>query len=69
MMTSPVAFEPGVLSEDRYRGRRPVGAGLGLPLARGLITRLSGTIEAGRAPEGGVAVAVRLPPAAARRSV
>ena len=59
-----VAFEPGVLSE-RYRGRRPAGAGLGLPLARGLITRLGGTIEAGRASEGGVAITIRLPPAPA----
>ncbi len=56
----PVAFEPGVLGE-RYRGRRPAGAGLGLPLARALVTRLGGTIRAGRAPEGGVAMTIRLP--------
>jgi two-component system, OmpR family, sensor kinase len=38
---------------------------LGLPLARGLITRLGGTIEAGSAPEGGAAVTIRPPPAPA----
>jgi hypothetical protein len=42
---------------------------LDLALAPGLITRRSGTIEAGRAPDGGVAVTVRLPPAAAWWSV
>ncbi len=55
-----VAFEPGVLGE-RYRGRRPAGAGLGLPLAHALVTRLGGTIRAGRAPEGGVAMTIQLP--------
>lgn len=57
----PVMFEPGVLHE-RYRGRRPGGgAGLGLALAHSLITRLGGTIHAGPAAEGGVAITVRLP--------
>ena len=52
-------------AHERYRGRRPVGAGLGLPLAHSLITRLGGTIPAGRAAEGGVAMTIRLPPAPA----
>ncbi len=56
----PVAFERGVLHE-RYRGRRPGGAGLGLALARSLVTRLGGHIWAGPAPEGGVAMTVELP--------
>ena len=56
----PVAFEQGVLHE-RYRGRRPGGAGLGLALARSLVTRLGGRIQAGPAPEGGLAVTVELP--------
>ena len=56
----PVAFERGVLHE-RYRGRRPGGAGLGLALAHSLIVRLGGTIAAMPAPEGGVAMTIRLP--------
>ena len=56
----PVAFEPGVLHE-RYRGRRPGGAGLGLALAAGLVGRMGGSIGAGPAAEGGLAVTVRLP--------
>lgn len=56
----PVAFEQGVLHE-RYRGRRPGGAGLGLALAASLVTRLGGTITAGQAPEGGVCMRVELP--------
>lgn len=56
----PVAFERGVL-HDRYRGRRPGGAGLGLALARSLVTRLGGHIWAGPAPEGGVTMTVELP--------
>lgn len=56
----PVAFEQGVL-HDRYRGRRPGGAGLGLALAHSLVTRLSGTITAGPAAEGGVCMSVALP--------
>jgi signal transduction histidine kinase len=56
----PVAFEPGAL-HARYRGRRPVGAGLGLGLAGQLVARLGGTIEAAPAPEGGAAMTLRLP--------
>ncbi len=56
----PVAFEPGVL-HGRYRGRRPVGAGLGLALAASLVSRLGGTIGAAPAAEGGVAMTVMLP--------
>jgi len=58
----PVAFDQGVLHQ-RYRGRRPTGAGLGLPLARSLVDRLGGTILASPAREGGLAITVRLPPA------
>ena len=56
----PVAFEPGVLHE-RYRGRRPGGAGLGLALVHSLVRRLGGSVVASRAPEGGVAMTIRLP--------
>ena len=56
----PVAFERGVL-HDRYRGKRPGGAGLGLALAHSLVERLGGTIAAGPAPEGGAAMTIRLP--------
>jgi signal transduction histidine kinase len=55
-----VFFEQGVLHE-RYRGRRPTGAGLGLALADDLIGRLGGAIVASPAAEGGVAVTIRLP--------
>ena len=55
-----IAFERGVLHE-KYRGRRPVGSGIGLALAYGLVTRLGGTITAGPAPEGGAAFTVMLP--------
>jgi signal transduction histidine kinase len=58
----PVAFQQGVLHE-RYRSRRPGGAGLGLALADGLVRRLGGTIVAAPAPEGGVAMTIRLPAA------
>lgn len=54
------AFERGVLNE-RYRGRRPVGSGIGLALVGGLVGRLGGTVTAGPAPEGGAAFVVRLP--------
>lgn len=47
-----IAFDRGVL-HDRYRHRRPVGTGIGLALAHGLVTRMGGTIQAGPAPEGG----------------
>ena len=46
---------------DRYRGRRPGGAGLGLALVHSLVTRLGGTVTAGAAPEGGAAFTVELP--------
>ena len=59
----PVAFERGVLHE-RYRSRRPGGAGLGLALAHSLVVRLGGTITATPAPEGGVAMTIWLPPSA-----
>lgn len=56
----PLVFERGVLHE-RYRGRRPVGgAGVGLALVHGLVTRLGGTVTAGPAPEGGACFTVRL---------
>jgi signal transduction histidine kinase len=55
-----VAFVPGELNR-RYRGRRPTGAGLGLALAHALVLRLGGTIAAAPAPEGGVAMTIRLP--------
>jgi len=56
----PVAFVQGVLHE-RYRGKRPGGAGLGLSLAHSLVQRLGGTIVASPAAEGGVAMTIRLP--------
>lgn len=55
-----VAFQRGVLNA-RYRGRRPVGSGVGLALAHGLVSRMGGTMEAGPAPEGGAAFTVLLP--------
>lgn len=55
-----VAFERGVLNQ-KYRGRRPVGSGIGLALAHGLVTRLGGTLAAGPAPEGGAAFTIQLP--------
>jgi two-component system OmpR family sensor kinase len=55
-----VVFERGAL-HDRYRGRRPTGAGgVGLALAHGLVTRMGGTIAAGPAAEGGVAFTATL---------
>jgi len=56
----PVAFQRSVLHQ-RYRGVRQVGTGVGLALVHGLATRLGGTAEAGRAPEGGACFTVRLP--------
>jgi signal transduction histidine kinase len=56
----PVAFEPGVLHE-RYRGLRPGGAGLGLALVHSLVRRLGGSVVASGAPEGGLAMTIRLP--------
>jgi signal transduction histidine kinase len=57
-----VAFQRSALYE-RYRGLRQVGTGLGLAIVAGLVSRLGGTIEAGRAPEGGARFTVRLPAA------
>jgi two-component system sensor histidine kinase BaeS len=57
-----VAFERSVLY-DRYRGIRRVGTGLGLALVAGLAAALGGTAAAGRAPEGGAAFTITLPPA------
>lgn len=56
-----VAFERGALNA-KYRGRRPVGSGIGLALAHGLVTRMGGTIVAGPAPEGGACFTITLPP-------
>jgi two-component system sensor histidine kinase BaeS len=55
-----VAFQRGALNQ-RYRGIRQVGSGLGLALASRLVHRIGGTIEAGHAPEGGARFTVRLP--------
>ncbi|WP_409491613.1 histidine kinase dimerization/phospho-acceptor domain-containing protein [Amycolatopsis sp. cmx-11-12] len=55
----PVAFDRGVLHK-RYRDSRPVGSGIGLALAHGLVTRMGGTLTAGPAPEGGAAFTVAL---------
>jgi two-component system, OmpR family, sensor kinase len=56
-----VAFERGRLTE-RYRGRRPVGSGVGLALVGELTRRLGGTAEAAPAPDGGVSFFLTLPP-------
>lgn len=56
----PVVFERGALHQ-RYRGRRPTGAGLWLALAHSLVGRLDGTIVASPAAEDGVAMTIRLP--------
>jgi two-component system OmpR family sensor kinase len=56
-----VAFERSVLY-DRYRGIRRVGTGLGLALVAGLAAALGGSATAGRAPEGGAAFTIQLPP-------
>jgi two-component system, OmpR family, sensor kinase len=57
-----VAFERGHLTE-RYRGRRPVGSGIGLALVGELARRLGGWAEASRAPEGGARFVIHLPAA------
>jgi signal transduction histidine kinase len=57
-----VAFDPGVL-HARYHGVRPGGTGVGLALVSRLARRMSGSITASAAPEGGAAFTVRLPPA------
>ena len=54
------AFAPGVL-HDRYAGSRPVGHGLGLAIAHGLVTQLGGAIRLARAAEGGAAFEIDLP--------
>ncbi|HEX5401918.1 MAG TPA: HAMP domain-containing sensor histidine kinase [Pseudonocardiaceae bacterium] len=54
-----VAFQRGVL-HGRYQHDRPVGTGVGLALAHGLVTRMGGTIAAGRAPEGGACFTITL---------
>jgi signal transduction histidine kinase len=54
-----VAFQRGVL-HGRYQHDRPVGTGVGLALAHGLVTRMGGTIQAGPAPEGGACFTVTL---------
>jgi signal transduction histidine kinase len=54
-----VAFDRGVLNQ-RYRGVRKVGSGLGLALAARLVTRLGGRITAGHAPEGGAMFTISL---------
>lgn len=56
-----VAFQRGVL-HGRYQHRRPVGTGVGLALAHGLVTRMGGTISAGPAPEGGACFTISFPP-------
>ena len=64
----PVAFERSVLYQ-RYRGVRQVGTGVGLALVHGLTTRLGGSADAGRAPEGGACFTVRLPLQPARNAI
>jgi signal transduction histidine kinase len=54
-----VAFQRGVL-HGRYQHNRPVGTGVGLALAHGLVTRMGGTIQAGPAPEGGACFTITL---------
>ncbi len=46
---------------DEGRARKQGGAGLGLAIARAVITAHGGTIWAGESPEGGARVAFRLP--------
>lgn len=55
-----VAFERGALNE-RYRGSRAVGSGLGLALVGELTRRMGGQAEASRSPEGGACFALGLP--------
>ena len=52
-----IAFDRGAL-HAKYERSRPVGTGVGLALVHGLVTRLGGTITAGRAPEGGACFTV-----------
>lgn len=46
---------------DPARGRRHGGAGLGLPIVRGIISAHGGTVTAGESPWGGSRLEVRLP--------
>jgi signal transduction histidine kinase len=62
-----VAFERGILNA-KYRDSRPVGSGIGLALAHGLVTRMGGAITAEPAPEGGAAFTVTFVRAPARSS-
>jgi len=56
-----VAFDHGELHE-RYRDRRPVGAGgIGLALVNGLVVRMGGSMSVTRAPEGGACFRAVLP--------
>ena len=55
-----VAFQRGALNQ-RYRGIRKVGSGLGLALAARLVSRLGATITASHAPEGGACFTVTIP--------
>ena len=55
-----VMFQQGVLRQ-RYRGSGPGGAGLGLALVHRLVVQLGGSIVGSPAPEGGVAMTIRLP--------
>ncbi|RLV50882.1 sensor histidine kinase [Nocardioides mangrovicus] len=55
-----VAFRPGAL-HAKYVDRAG-GHGLGLAIVHRLVTRLGGTIQVGRAAEGGAAFVVDLPP-------
>jgi signal transduction histidine kinase len=67
---------PGMSQEDRdhafarfYRGDiadRPPGAGLGLPIARGIVERAGGSIELRSAPGAGTSVRIVLPAASER---
>ncbi|MEE8394204.1 MAG: ATP-binding protein [Rhodospirillales bacterium] len=47
---------------DAGRGRKQEGAGLGLPLTRGLVELHGGTIEIESGKGRGTTVTVRLPP-------
>ncbi len=58
-----VAFERGRL-QQRYRGSRPVGSGLGLALVGELARRMGGRAEAAAAAEGGACFTLVLPGAA-----
>ena len=46
---------------DRYRGRRPVGTGLGLALVRELVESMRGSVAVTNSPSGGAVFVVSLP--------